>query len=162
MRKPEITRCCSTGFDAAIIRSIGEGELVDEVNLHVQRRVKTVDDIEGLPVDTESVFVSLLTDEKVKALSRLTRLRVLYQSGNSPVTDDALSILGKMTSLEVLDLEWSDKITDRGLQHLYGLTSLRWLDIGFCRLITSRGVSALRSALPICEIDADGSGGEGK
>jgi hypothetical protein len=136
--------------------------VTEEINPHEQRSVKTVDDIEALPPDTESVFVSQLTDEKIKALSRLTRLRVLDQSGNSLVTDDGLSILGRMTSLEVLDLEWSDKITDRGLPYLYGLASLHWLDIGFCRLITSRGVSALKSALPLCEVDHDGFGGDCK
>lgn len=130
-----------------------------EAYLDGQRSVETIDEIAALPLDAESVFVSELTDVKVDALSRLPRLKILLTSGKPLlVTDTALSILGRMTSLEVLDLEWSANITDQGLRHLYGLTSLRWLDIGFCRLITDQGVSALRSALPSCEIDADGIG----
>lgn len=126
--------------------------MADEINLDEQRRVETIEEIDALPLDTESVFVLRPTDLKVKILSRLTSLKVLFQDGSSKITDDGLAILGKMTSLEVLDLEWSESITDRGLQFLYGLASLHWLDVGFCRLLTPEGVSALRSALPGCEI----------
>lgn len=44
-----------------------------------QRRVKTIEDIAALPLDTESGFVSRLTDLKFEALSRLTLLRVLFR-----------------------------------------------------------------------------------
>jgi hypothetical protein len=136
----------------AIIGVVCESFGTEQINLDEQRRVNTIEEIDALPLNVESVFVTRLTDLKVKALSRFTHLRVIFQDGSPQLTDDALSILGKMTSLEKLDLEWNDAITDAGLRHLYALASLRWLDIGFCRLLTSQGVSALRSALPLCEI----------
>ncbi len=138
--------------------SIYEYSVTEEINLDEQRRVETIEEIAALPLDTESVFVSRLTDLKVEALSRLNRLRILFQDGSPRLTDSALSTLGKMSSLEYLDLEWNDDITDRGLQCLYGLGSLRWLDIGFCGLITPQGVASLRLALPLCEIIDAGIG----
>lgn len=132
--------------------------MTEQISLDEQKRVETIEEIASLPLNTESVFVSRLTDLKVEALLRLIRLKVLFQDGSPRISDAALLTLAKMTSLEMLDLEWSEDITDAGLQHLYGLDSLRWLDIGFCRLITAQGVSFLRSALPLCEIiDSDNS-----
>jgi len=132
--------------------------VTEESNPDEQRRVETIEEITALPLNTESIFISRLTDLKVEALSRLTQLRILFQDGNSQITDAALSVIGNMMYLEFLDLEWSAGITDQGLQRLYGLATLRWLDVGFCRSITSNGVAALRSALPLCEIDDDGIG----
>jgi len=98
--------------------------------------------VEGHEVDDWSVFAL-----RRKALSL-----------NSGIKRAALWTSGRISSLEYLDLEWSDDITDQGLRGLYNLESLRWLDVGFCRLITSNGVAALRSALPLCEIDDEGTG----
>jgi hypothetical protein len=126
--------------------------VTEEINLDEQIRVETIEEIAALPIDTESVFVSRLTDLKVEALSRLPRLRILFHDGSSRLTNSGLSTLGKMSSLEYLDLEWSDDINDQGLQNLCNLESLHWLDIGFCGLITPQGISALRSVLPNCEI----------
>jgi hypothetical protein len=126
--------------------------------LKQQKSVATIEEIDALPLDTKSVYLKNGDDQKIKAISRLRWLQFLYQDGNSKITDEGLAILGKMASLEAIDLEWSDSITDRGLLFLSDLSSLKWLDIGFCRSLTPTGILALRSALPGCEIDADGSG----
>jgi hypothetical protein len=126
--------------------------------LKQQKSVATIEEIEALPLDTESVYLINGDDQKIKALSRLTRLKLLFLGGNSKITDEGLAILGKIASLEALDLEWSDFITDKGLVLLSSLSSLHWLDIGFCRSLTPAGICALRSALPGCEMDTDGSG----
>lgn len=124
-----------------------------------QKSVATIEEVDALPHDTESIRLINGDDTKILAVSRFTQLKLLFQDGKSRITDEGLAILGKMASLEALDLEWSDSITDRGLMFLAGLSSLKWLDVGFCRSLTPTGICALRSALPGCEIDSDGSGG---
>jgi hypothetical protein len=127
-------------------------ELAKAVNELI--RVESLEEIAGLPLETEAVFVSRPDDAKVEILSKLTNLRRLIQDGNSLISDAGMKVLGHMYSLEELDLEWSENITDAGLAELQGLRSLRWLDVGFCRGITERGVTSLQESLPSCEIVA--------
>ena len=56
-------------------------------------RVRTTDDIEALPRDTEYVFTEGLNDSMIEALLRLKRLKILMNDGNSFVTDAGLKIL---------------------------------------------------------------------
>jgi hypothetical protein len=118
-------------------------------------RVRTIEDIEALPPDTEHVFTYHLDDAKIKSLSRLKQLKVLFNDGNSFVTDAGLKELAGFQSLKELDLEWSDCITDSGLGYLESLTQLQWLDIGFCHGTTRQGMKRLKKALPDCEIIAE-------
>ena len=119
------------------------------------KRVKTIEDIDALPLDTEYVFTQSLEDSKIKALSRLKHLKILINDGNSRVTDEGLKIISTFHSLMSLDLEWSDNITDNGLLHLESLTQLEWLDLGFCHKTTRQGILRLKEALINCEIEAE-------
>ena len=118
-------------------------------------RVRTTDDIEALPRDTEYVFTEGLNDSMIEALLRLKRLKILMNDGNSFVTDAGLKIVSAFQSLKELDLEWSDNITDEGLIHLESLTQLEGLDIDFCHKTSRQGVLRLKEALPNCEVTAE-------
>ena len=115
--------------------------------------VESLDEIRALAPDTEAILVRKLDDTKLRALSQLRHLRILYTDGNCAVTDAALPVLASMSALETLDLEWDSMITDAGLKHLAKASQLRWLDLGFCENLTPSGLTWLRNALPECEIE---------
>jgi hypothetical protein len=115
-------------------------------------RVETMDEIWRLDANTQSVFVSHLTNEKLAAVAAtVPRLRYLTTDGNNRVTDSGLASLATFTGLESLDLEWSE-VTDGGLGVIASVGTLRWLDIGFCPAVTESGVAWLRQQRPDVEV----------
>ncbi len=115
--------------------------------------VESLDEIRALSPDTEAILVCKLDDAKVRALSQLRQLRILFTDGNCAVTDAALPVLASMSALETLDLEWDSMITDAGLKHFAKASQLRWLDLGFCDNLTPSGLTWLRNALPEWKIE---------
>ena len=116
------------------------------------RDVETLDQIRRLAVDTESLLVRRLTDEKLAAITaRAPRLRHLIADGVNDVTDAGLSVLAELPHLESLDLEWS-RVTDDGLVFIAAAASLRWVDLGFCPGVSPTGVADLRRLRPDLEI----------
>lgn len=100
---------------------------------------------------TKAVFVSVLTDDKLAALSvQLPGLRELVADGNNLVTDSGLAALEGLKELESLDLEWS-LVTDTGLPVLARLPSLKYVDLGFSG-VTHAGVKKLLESRPGLEV----------
>jgi hypothetical protein len=91
------------------------------------------------------------SEANVRKAAKLTTLVSLRLSGSS-VTDACLSPLKGHAYLGRLDLE-STSISDAGLAQLTGLSALKWLAIDGGN-VTEQGVSALRVALPKCEIES--------
>jgi hypothetical protein len=88
-----------------------------------------------------------ITDEGLRNLARLPRLRTL-QLGGAPIGDRALETLGRVGSLETLGLAWT-RITDAGVAHLAGCDRLRVVDLtgtatGDGAIRALRGKPALR------------------
>jgi RNA polymerase sigma factor (sigma-70 family) len=98
------------------------------------------DDLLQLPEDIDGLLLrgrmgygaNSITDDGIKHLTRLTKLRILA-AGGLELTDRALETIGKLTTLEELSLE-INKITGAGLRHLRGLKNLRKLNLDFNRL----------------------------
>jgi hypothetical protein len=121
--------------------------------IHEAVRVESLEDIQRLPPQTESVHLDILDDGRAEALGRIPALRAILHDGNSLLTDHGLAALANLRNLEALSLEWSHLITDRGLESLIDLPRLRYLDISFCDAISEQAVDRLKRALPSCEVD---------
>lgn len=127
-------------------------DLVEELIAHYVR-VDSVEEVAGLPPETESIFLGVLTDELALALTRLPQLRAVTHSGNSSLTDAGAGALANITTLEVLSLEWCTHISDVALVALERLTRLRWLDLCFCFRLSEEAIAALSQALPSCQVE---------
>ena len=129
------------------------------------------------------IEASEVTDAGLAHLAGLTGLRRLTLSRNPAVTDAGLAHLGGLTALEALSLRRTyirgdglvhlrrltrlrtleldaSTLTNRGLEHLGTLTQLRAIRLSRHGWTQSRGftedaLSALRSALPHCDIVVD-------
>nr|HEV7954254.1 hypothetical protein [Candidatus Acidoferrales bacterium] len=118
-------------------------------------RVRTLEEIEALPPDTDGIFVRMLTDEKVQAIvARCPTLRILIVDGNNRTTDASFLELKKLQKLESLDLEWS-AVTDAGLHHIAEMPSLTWIDLSFSGGVTLEGLRKLRREKPDLEIEPE-------
>jgi hypothetical protein len=118
--------------------------------------VRAPTDVRELPESTSDVHVmDVLDDEMVLALTRLPRLRLLWQSGNSRITDAGIRALASLDKLEELDLEWSGAITDDALEILATFPNLRYVDLSFCSGLTGAGLARLRHARPTLTIDTE-------
>lgn len=118
--------------------------------------VRTVADVRELPESTLGIqVVGVLDDEMALAITRLSRLRRLWQSGNSRITDSGIRALASLKELEELDLEWSEAITDAALDVLATLPRLRYVDVMFCSGLTAVGIASLKQACPTLHIDHD-------
>ncbi len=95
-----------------------------------------------------------VTDEGLAHVRCLTDLRWLDLENCVELTDDGLSHLAGLPGLELLVLTGC-LVTDRGLSHLCGLNNLQALTIEDCNNITQRGVTALKAALPDCDVECD-------
>ena len=94
-----------------------------------------------------------ITSKGVAYLSTLTNLTHLHLSHNQQIDDEALEYLKELSDLEYLRLE-NTSVSDTGLQHLHKLTTLTTLSLGRTQ-VTSDGVSALKNALPDCDVSWD-------
>jgi hypothetical protein len=102
--------------------------------------------IRGL-TDLELLYMwdaSALTDEGLRNLEPLTKLRYLHLSG-SQITSAGFRHLKSLTRLEELSLQ-ENNLSDDGLEYLQGLTNLRSLHLGMSRgHITDDGLKKLSS-----------------
>ena len=80
-----------------------------------------------------------ITDEGVRHLARMPRLRQLDLSGTA-VTDEGLAALAELTALERISLSMT-RVTDRGVRHLERCHALRDVDLAWTRT----GDGALRA-----------------
>ena len=103
--------------------------------------------LEGLDLTECSI-----SDDGLERLQVLPNLRWLDLSNCEVITDQGLANLAPLTGLEYLDLAGCS-VTDAGLAHLAGLKNLRYLNFEGCDKISHAQVSALKAALPQCEID---------
>jgi len=94
---------------------------------------------------------SLVTDRGLASLRFLANLRVLSLKNCQEITDQGLAHLSALAHLKRLVLG-ECSVTDRGLAQLVALKNLRYLNLGECSKITPGGISALKTALPHCDI----------
>jgi F-box/leucine-rich repeat protein 14 len=95
----------------------------------------------------------LITDAGVSALASLPHLTVLDLPEFAHITDSALAALSANASnLLSLRLDHLSEISDRGLAQLHTLKRLHRLAVQSCSGISAEAVTALREALPECEI----------
>lgn len=118
--------------------------------------VRALGDVAELSGATSEIQVmDVLDDEMALALTRLPRLRVLWQAGNSRITDSGVRDLASLSDLEDLDLEWSGAITDAALDVLATFPRLRSVDLAFCAGLTAAGLARLQQACPTLKIETD-------
>ncbi|MCA8913805.1 MAG: hypothetical protein KDB90_00235 [Planctomycetes bacterium] len=143
-------------------------------------RASTVDDVKGLPEDTEAVNLTRTSDDALAALSRLKKLKTIYVTGfGSTVTDEGVKSLGEIATLEVVSLmhcdkltdacvanlaklnelnslllEGNDNFTDAGLKPLAKLPKLRELTISFCTLLTGSFFADFAPDAPLAIVHA--------
>jgi hypothetical protein len=115
--------------DAAGIHA--HGQMTDAMLLDVSH-------IEGITALTLSGSRSV-TDDGVRHLSRLSRLRHLDLSGTG-ITDQGLDVVRALPELETVSLAWT-RITDAGIAHLAGCQRLGNVNLQG----TSSGDGALRA-----------------
>lgn len=92
-----------------------------------------------------------VTDDALRFLSRLPRLRTLHLEGN-PITDAGLTRLGWPVGLTSLNLSGT-KTTDAGLLHLAQIASLQELVVLDCA-VTASAIKRVRQSLPKCRVRA--------
>jgi hypothetical protein len=90
-----------------------------------------------------------LGDKDISALAALTTLTDLSLA-QTPVSDADLERLKGLKKLRRLSLAGSG-VTDKGLTHLHGLSEMQELDLNDTKT-TAMGISALRKALPNCQV----------
>jgi hypothetical protein len=94
-----------------------------------------------------------VTDLGVESVATVATLRQLELPGFAPITDIGLRALSSNASnLEMLRLDNLSAISDEGLGSLAKLKSLARLVVQGCRQISEAAITALRAALPSCEI----------
>jgi len=79
-------------------------------------------------LETLELTRTTVTNDDLKHLAGLKKLRVLKLDWNRAVGDAGVAHLGKLTGLETLDLRLT-KVTGKGLATLIGLKNLRHLDV---------------------------------
>ena len=103
------------------------------------------------------LYGTKVTDEGVAYLKGLTKLRKLILLG-APVTDASAAVFAGMPRLHELNL-YRSHVTNTGLGLLAGLKELSTMDLRYSR-VTATGVAAFRAAVPGCEVEFAGIGGE--
>lgn len=114
--------------------------------------VETLGDIAALPETTDAVYVIDLSDEKIRALTRLRALVWVGHGGESRVSDAGIAQLVGLDALEMLDLEGAAEITDHALDTLASLPALVWLDVGACPLLSEAALDELARVKPALQI----------
>jgi hypothetical protein len=97
-----------------------------------------------------------LNDEDLKLLQNFHDLEVLDLSDSSGaagkgITDEGLKNLKGLKKLRELKLSFNFSITDKGLEYLKGLDRLERLELGYTK-VTRAGVNKLRESLPQAKI----------
>ncbi|MDR1384939.1 MAG: ankyrin repeat domain-containing protein [Planctomycetaceae bacterium] len=94
-----------------------------------------------------------ITDDGLKHIAKLTRLKSLSLNINENITDDGLKYLSGISGLEYLHLGSIKNITDSGLEYLMQMKNLKSVNlVGYCPNITESGIARLQEALPQCKI----------
>jgi len=84
-------------------------------------------------IDILSLPKKSATDEDMRRIAHLTRLRELYLSKSIHVTDAGLAALARMRELRDLNIYWS-AVTDAGLAALMRMVNLEYLHLGLTRI----------------------------
>ncbi|MEX0642971.1 MAG: hypothetical protein WD468_09740 [Pirellulales bacterium] len=108
--------------------------------------------LSGLPLEHLDLSHSPVTDEGLRGILHLRRLRSLGLK-NTVVTDQGLIHLVELPNLKDLRLAYTN-VSDVGLEQLHQLSSLESVSLRGTN-VTAKGVSALAMALPKCQISAD-------
>ena len=91
------------------------------------------------------------SDESLKSLASLSKLKVLSMLNREDVTDSQMAYFAQMTALEELGIRGS-QITDEGLAKLSGLRSLKKLCLFPDSKVTAIGIARLKQAIPGLEV----------
>lgn len=91
-----------------------------------------------------------MTDKGLAALAELTRLRVLYLSGNESLTGDGLRSLSKLTELRTLDL-FGATFRDADVEHLAAFPKLENLKVSG-KGVTDVGLKALAKRTTLAKL----------
>ena len=98
-----------------------------------------------------------MTDEALRAVSRLPELASLKLNRCEAVTDKGVRAVSDMPALTHLDLAWCERVTDEGLRALSGAPLLRTLRLEHePDNLTPAGLQALRDAAPSLYIKLGG------
>jgi hypothetical protein len=109
--------------------------------------------LEGKPIVRVDLGFTGMTDEGLKELAGLKRLRILYLH-RTEVTDAGLQTLAGFECLEKLYLG-ATRVTDEGLKELSALKRLQVLDLRSTR-VTEGAAAELQKALPALRINLGG------
>lgn len=96
-------------------------------------------------------YCQALTDQGARALSSLTRLRLLGLRANIGIGDPGVASFTALRDLETLILDRLP-VTDRSLAELSTLPRLRTLGLRGCEEVTQEGIDAFAKANPACAI----------
>jgi len=98
-----------------------------------------------------------ITDEALRAVSRLPELASLKLGYCEAMTDKGVRAVSGMPALTHLDLTWCERVTDEGLRALSGAPLLRTLRLEHePDNLTPAGLQALRDAAPSLYIQLGG------
>ncbi len=143
---PRLTHICTPyGLTDEEMAGIATLQTVDEMEIDADRLtdagLASIAKLRNLQV-LHLEGTSMMTDEGLKVLATLPRLRHLRLSG--PFTDKGLAYLAALPSLKALWLE-TPRATEEGLWQLAQCKSLERLCVPWYDTITARGVGYLRS-----------------
>ncbi len=143
---PRLTHICTPyGLTDDEMAGIATLQTVDEMEIDADRLtdagLASIAKLRNLQV-LHLVGTSMMTDEGLKALATLPRLRHLRLSG--PFTDKGLAYLAAAPSIKVMWLE-TPKATEEGLRQLAQCKTLERLCVPWYDTITDRGVGYLQS-----------------
>src|SRR5262249_40485910 len=109
--------------------------------------------LEGNPIVRVDLGFTPMSDEGLKELAGLKRLKILYLH-RTRVTDAGLKTVAGFAQLEQLYLG-ATKVTDKGLKELSALKQLKVLDLRFTQ-VTEGAAAELQVALPAVRINVGG------
>jgi hypothetical protein len=143
---PRLTHICTPyGLTDEEMAGIATLQTVDEMEIDADRLtdagLASIAKLRNLKV-LHLVGTSMMTDEGLKALATLPKLRHLRLSG--PFTDKGLAYLAAAPSLKVMWLE-TPSATEKGLRELTQIKTLERLTIPWLDLITPRSVAFLHA-----------------
>lgn len=98
-------------------------------------------------------FCGKITDEGMRYVAAMTRLRYIGLAACPQITDAGLSNLALSRSIDDIDLRGCSGITDEGLSYLEKMPKLKRVRLGGCTSITQHGIEELRKSLPSISID---------
>ena len=137
----------------------GLAELAHLTSLTELRTGRRLNDEDLLPIGQMTDLVTLqcsfvgVTDEGLRRMKNMTRLRSLDLSSAHEASDVGMAYVAQMTGLETLDLQ-ATNITDMGLAKITALRQLRLLSLMETR-VTAAGVAQLRGMKKLEHIGLD-------